>query len=424
MQQVFVTCADDIELIDCEGELEFTAQGFTALGHPSSLEIGTTHGVFVLGAASRVLAADAEMPPCTRAECSRFIHKPSIARMHELGAVIPGSDLVYTDSAYYFDRTTARKLHAFWSGNAPLACEIDAYGDFLQALGPAATDEYTRDSKNVIAVEGGLAETRMKLYHHLKSTPLTVILCTVSKFYHIGTVPEFLHHYCTDVFFRHETGAQHAAFVAGGTTADAGGFTAIHSVLDDGATVGKETVIEYSTINKGVTIGARCLVSNTTLPAGAVVPDETFLHTTRTKLGYVTIVFGTSEDLKTGSAFDRAEEGLTFCSVRLRDVLPKLGCTVADLWSYHTQKCTFWDARIWPSFKTVTESVAYALAIANAAAGSAEAVVEPPLASIARLTMEDILDNKDLEGILADREALRQKIAGSDRRNGKSDTAP
>jgi hypothetical protein len=30
------------------GDLSFHQPGFTALGHPSSLEIGTTHGVFVL----------------------------------------------------------------------------------------------------------------------------------------------------------------------------------------------------------------------------------------------------------------------------------------------------------------------------------------------------------------------------------------
>jgi fucose-1-phosphate guanylyltransferase len=406
---VFVTCADDIELIDCEGELEFTAKGFTALGHPSSLEIGTTHGVFVLDEASRALAADDSRPPCTRAACSRFTHKPSVARMKELGAEIAGSDLVYTDSAYYFDCATARKLRDFWTANGPLACEIDAYGDFLQALGPAATDEYTRDAKNVIAAEGGLAETRLKLYHFLQNTPLTVILCKVSKFYHIGTVPEFLHHYCTDVFFRGETGAQHAAFTAGAAGADAGGWTVIHSVVDDGASVGKETVIEYSTVGARVKIGTRCLVSNTSLPAGAVVPDDTFLHTTRTTFGYVTIVFGTSEDLKTGAAFDRAAETLTYCNVKLADALPKLGCTVADLWADSKAKATFWDARAWPCFKTAEESVSYALQMATPTA----AAVNPPLASLARLTMEDVLDNKDLDGILADRESLRQVIAAA-----------
>ena len=32
-------------------------------------------------------------------------------------------------------------LEDFYHAAAPLACEIDAYGDFLQALGPLATSE-------------------------------------------------------------------------------------------------------------------------------------------------------------------------------------------------------------------------------------------------------------------------------------------
>jgi hypothetical protein len=43
-EQVFVTCADDIELFDGDGDLTFTKPGFTALGHPSSLEIGMLSG--------------------------------------------------------------------------------------------------------------------------------------------------------------------------------------------------------------------------------------------------------------------------------------------------------------------------------------------------------------------------------------------
>ena len=45
---VFITCADDIELFVSEGDWTFTEPGVTAMGHPSPVEIGTTHGVFAL----------------------------------------------------------------------------------------------------------------------------------------------------------------------------------------------------------------------------------------------------------------------------------------------------------------------------------------------------------------------------------------
>lgn len=45
---VFVTCADNIELFVTDGDWSFTKPGVTAMGQPSPVEIGTTHGVFVL----------------------------------------------------------------------------------------------------------------------------------------------------------------------------------------------------------------------------------------------------------------------------------------------------------------------------------------------------------------------------------------
>lgn len=144
---------------------------------------------------------------------------------------------VYTDSAFFFDRNTAKLLLDFWNQHKPITCEIDAYGDFLQALGPMATAEYTGNrlvqpmlcfrrcenggapvaacvgcratfahgntvvkcvsrrqyvssttydclassacyySENVISESNDLATTRLKLYEHLKGTRLNVVLC-------------------------------------------------------------------------------------------------------------------------------------------------------------------------------------------------------------------------------------------------------
>ncbi len=45
---IFVTSADTIELYVLDGDWTFMNSGFTAMAHPSPIEIGTTHGVFVL----------------------------------------------------------------------------------------------------------------------------------------------------------------------------------------------------------------------------------------------------------------------------------------------------------------------------------------------------------------------------------------
>lgn len=116
---------------------------------------------------------------------------------------------MYTDSAYYMDRATAKHLLTFYDKHVPLTCEIDAYGDFLQALGPEATEEVSRRHKrqrwpsvfpplfnqfnprssqipqycentaNVIDVESDLTKLRRALFQHLRGIPLNVVLCHV-----------------------------------------------------------------------------------------------------------------------------------------------------------------------------------------------------------------------------------------------------
>lgn len=210
--------------------------------------------MFVLDQESADAASKAkpfDEPPCVRAVCARFTHKPPVQRMHDLGAPIASTGQVYTDSAYYFDRPTALLLLDFYAANKPLTVEVDAYGDFLQALGPESTDEYTRDASNVISDDDNLAKTRLKLYKHLCNTPLNVILCNLSKFYHIGTIPEYLFHYTTDQRFRSETGCVREAFALRPTTADAAGETnsavalgdcaVIHSVVPSNVVSGNTT---------------------------------------------------------------------------------------------------------------------------------------------------------------------------------------
>lgn len=416
---VFVTCADDIELLDCEGDLDFRAPGFTALGHPSTLEIGTTHGVFVLDEVAKQDAVKKSNSPCILGGCTRFLHKPSIEKMQDMGAPVAALDnQVYTDSAYYCNRATSKMLQSFYEENYPLQVEIDAYGDFLQALGPESSEEYTRDDKNVISSDDGLAAMRLKLYHYLKDIPLNVILCNVSKFYHIGTIPEYAFHYCADQDFKSEMGCAMEAFVA--VRGDAperaetlSNYCAIHSVLSPDTHIGSNAVVEYSDLGYSVVVGAGSVISNATIEDPCCIPPNTFLHTTITKDGYVTIVYGTKEDLKAGAKHDDIDSKLTFCNVSCGEAFKRMGCDKKDFWDPITmskKKCTLWNARIFPVFPTERASINYAIRMASAAASGGNDTLQPSIAELPRLDMEGILKSKDLSSILATRDALRLKI--------------
>lgn len=80
---VFLTCADDIELFESQG-CDFTLPGVTALAHPSTTNIGLTHGVFVLDKNDIFDINDTSLAP---RKCIRFLHKPTLEQMQQSGAI-------------------------------------------------------------------------------------------------------------------------------------------------------------------------------------------------------------------------------------------------------------------------------------------------------------------------------------------------
>ena len=123
-------------------------------------------------------------------------------RNHGATFVHNGEEYVFTDSTYFVDWNTAKSLYDFSDQITPIDCEIDAYGDFLQALGPDASANYTKNVANVTKETASLVEKRRKIFEFLKGTQLNVLLLNESKFYHIGTTKEYIHYFCEDAVFR------------------------------------------------------------------------------------------------------------------------------------------------------------------------------------------------------------------------------
>ena len=123
-------------------------------------------------------------------------------RKHGIVFLQNGQEHVYTDSMFFVDWKTAKSLYDFSDEIKPIDCEIDAYGDFLQALGPDASDEYTENVANVTKETSSLVKKRRKIFDFLKGTQLNVLLLNESKYYHIGTTGEYIHHFCKDDVFR------------------------------------------------------------------------------------------------------------------------------------------------------------------------------------------------------------------------------
>ncbi|XP_038572026.1 fucose-1-phosphate guanylyltransferase-like [Micropterus salmoides] len=417
---VLVTCADDIELYSIaeDESVRFDKPGFTALAHPSPLSVGTTHGVFVLD--SHEKTAHSEMEDIS---CLHFLHKPSIGKMRDSGAVckrqsgcfsLSDAEFVYTDSTYYVDYATAKSLLKLLKELGHLDCEVDAYGDFLQALGSKATIDYTNNTANVTKEESGLVEIRQKIFHFLKGTPLNVILLNNSKFYHIGTTSEYLFHLTEDVALRSELGLLSPAFSIhmNENSEGSSGCCVMCSILDPSCCVGAGSVVEYSRVGAGASVGRGSIISSCRVGAGLSVPDGVFMHSLcvnhEHQTRFVTVAFGINDNLKHSVEAAAYMEELKLCGFSLAECPPHWGLKNEDLkFSGDASSCSLWKACLFPVCSDPQSSFSMSLEMLQAVLSGSTF----PLPKDTKLmSMQESLECKNLEEMLKFRKLLYEDI--------------
>lgn len=417
---ILVTCADDIELYAiAENEcVRFDKPGVTALAHPSPLSVGTTHGVFVLDPHKK--STDSEMETIS---CLCFLHKPSIGKMHDCGAVLKrqggyfslsDAEFVYTDSTYYVDFDTVKCLLKLLKILGTFHCEIDAYGDFLQALGPKATIDYTTNTANVTKEERGLVEIRQKIFHLLKGIPLNVILLNNSKFYHIGTTSEYLFHLTEDTSLRSELGLLSSAFSVhmNGNPEGSSSSCVMYSVLDPSCSVGSGSVVEFSRLGAGASVGEGSIVSSCWISPGLSVPDGVFMHSLcvdhQGQTGFVTVVFGINDNLKHSVEASACLEELNLFGFSLTECLSRWEMEKEVLrFSGDTISCSLWKICLFPVCTDQQSSFLMSLEMLQAAMDGSTFTLPK---DTKLMSMQECLWNKNLEEMLSFRTGLHTDI--------------
>ncbi|XP_077440323.1 fucose-1-phosphate guanylyltransferase [Vanacampus margaritifer] len=416
---VLVTCADDIELYGIAGNASVALDkpGFTALAHPSPLSIGTTHGVFVLKPRE-----DGDWSEMENRTCLRFLHKPSVDTMRDTGAVcqrrsncfpLSDAEFVYTDSTFYVDFETSQRLLGVLKEIEPLECEIDAYGDFLQALGPDASIEYTRNTADVAKEDDGLVEIRQKIFRLLRETPLNVILLNNSKFYHIGTTTEYLFHLTADDALRNELGLLSSAFNARPKEKADAASCVMHSVLEPTCSVGAGSVVEYCRLGEGVSVGRDAVVSSCRVSPGSSVPAGVFMHslcvTRQDRTGFVTVAFGINDDLKRCVKASASTEALTLLGVTLEACVSLWGLDRRDLrFSGDVSRCSLWTACLFPVCEDQERSFSASLNMLQAVVSRC-AFTGPKDTKL--ISMHEALLGKNLQEMLNFRKGLYRDIS-------------
>ncbi|XP_068731134.1 fucose-1-phosphate guanylyltransferase-like [Montipora capricornis] len=408
---IFVVASDCLEFFNSEGDWSLTSPGFTAFAHPSPIIIGTTHGVFVL---------DDHKSDCpvTQTTCKKFLHKPSteVMRNHGITFLHNEEEHVFTDSAYFVDWKKAKSLYDFSDKIKPIDCEIDAYGDFLQALGPEACGDYTKNIANVTKETASLVEKRRKIFEFLTGTQLNVLLLNESKFYHLGTTKEYIHHLCKDAAFRHESHfASEVMVIRDGVHEEKEKINTdqrclIQCYLTLPSTIGQYTVLEYCDINSGSSVGSNCIISNVIIPEGACIPDDTFMTTVCVTVNdvaglFVTVVFGIGDNVKKMARSDDLSQ-LQYLGMPLDLVLALLDAKL----DARQESVSLWQVKLFPAFHSCKHSVQYAISMINSLKSGSKLQVGDVKPVGKHLSMEDVLAIKDIKGTLNIRENLRKKI--------------
>ena len=473
---IFVTCADDFLVYNLgedwnqHDDLQFSQTGFTALAHPSTLKVGTVHGVYVIKNVEKV---DPSIP-VQLCECLEVLQKPSEAVMYEKGAVLKSENLhfsdgikifgkaAYTDSAFFFSHDVTRKMAAFCEKNGGITCEIDAYGDFLQALGPRATSDYVHNTSNVSTVTPNLIETRMAVFDLLKGTELSLFVMNSSKFIHIGTTKEYIQSFCCDTTFQNEMGLMKDAFnlwtVSLNSTPENGGGDhnlnsklvqkkgkyvnqsdicqgcVMHSVLPTTSAVAQYSVVEYSMFDIPVSVGPNTIVSNCELVSplkkdelskriteyitdGEVtlkIPNDTFLHTVPIQIDnvtkFVTVFFDINDSLKK-VANGNDIRNLHFLGKTVRDFATTFDIDIklVEPEKQNGSKVNLWFSKLFPVEESMGKSLTLTLEIVDAF--RRQAPKEISLKSYKLVSMANILDKKDVFAMLAHRNRIFQKIS-------------
>ncbi|XP_013403630.1 fucose-1-phosphate guanylyltransferase isoform X2 [Lingula anatina] len=432
---VLLTSSDTLELFNDGEESDWAIDkpGFTAFAHPSSLEIGTGHGVYVLEEPKKMGKKKVE-----EALCLEVLQKPSVKLMYDKGAVIEKKDTnskaedpyVYSDSMFYFDHTLTQKMLKWYEENGPIQCEICAYGDFLQPLGPRATGEYIHNTSNVSHMEPALLKTREQMFSLLKGTQLNLVVFNESKFYHVGTTHEYIDNLCHSQSFSQELGlsrdafshfSQHNARLAKMPkleSAIAG--CVMHSCLPSQSAVAASAVVEYSHFKIPVKIGANCIISNCFFDddqseeLSLDIPANTFLHTIPMVHNggtcYATVVYGTNDNIKKRAA-DRESAGqITFLGKDL-----KRACEFyklkqpGDLFEKNPKALNLWFCQLFPVVSNMGQSCYFAVQMAKHMQSSS-GDQELDLSGYPRVSMADLLETKDVAAMLEYREKLRKVI--------------
>lgn len=398
---VFITASDDIEVFCLTSPVVGSpGEAVTALAHPSSLYIGTTHGVYVMEEQEGEKEELHHLWPCLE-----VLQKPSVELMRSLGAVLAreGRDTVYSDSAFWFHAATARKLILLQGQVAPLNSELCIYGDLLTCLGERREKEFVSRLHSQPQGTAGLA-ARRALQEKLGDTRLAVLALHASKFYHLGTTQEYLHGLTGNKQLRLELNLENVVWSKVSHPSPVAGVV-LHSHLSQEVTLPQDSIIEYSIIEAKVHLGPKTILSSVHITEPLSLPPGFLFHTVPISVAgscqFVTVAFHHTDDMKYTTG--QGQSGNLQYGGRLLEEVYSGGATSQDIVFPAPGPASLWTARLFPSRSSMAESFKATVGIV---ASLGQKLQTKEQVSGDAYSMEDLVKLKDCTQMLVFRKRL------------------
>uniref|UniRef100_A0A6A7FVF7 Fucose-1-phosphate guanylyltransferase-like n=1 Tax=Hirondellea gigas TaxID=1518452 RepID=A0A6A7FVF7_9CRUS len=444
---VLVTCADDIETYNLpphwpsqQDAARLHSCDVVALAHPSDLLTGEGHGVYVLQPAHRqgvVVSVESVL---------EVLQKPSQEAMRCKGAVITaddGSEMVYSDSIFWMSERVYKSLLSWYSLNSPLKQELDAYAHFLPCFGDRMQASAPADKSNgKLSVDAEKRDFRSEMSDILKKFSFNVIVLNESRFYHLGSMKEYIDHFTNIQNFRSELNIsdnEHTNLTRPWMLTDVDTTGSSEQSQLNRIIIGTffknescrikitredHAVVEWSNIGMPLTMPNNVIVSNCEIDTCPEVQftssslklfENCLYHTVPIKESgarfYVTIILNITDNIKHSCADISGIKyfGESLANVLLSCVHYRNGEIVPD-----DKKLSLWNVRLFPRGSTPVDSFWRSFYLVNCLLHATEKQpmqVSVTLNSKEKLySLEEVLQLKNLDALLADREDLMTKI--------------
>ena len=247
-----------------------------------------------------------------------------------------GEELVYTDSMFWCSPGMMRELVKFAVEYPDIySTETCIYGDFLACMGQRPAREKIYCTK--------IAQTcpvKREIVRRFENNPLEVIVIEKSKFYHLGTMQEYVDHLRPGSEFFQTLGMKPIVAVdcQHSDRANIEG-TVMNCVFTEDVGVGDKSIVDHCIFHVPLIIGSGSIVSNCAVNCVPIdrIPSDWLFHTVpiwlRESVSYVTVAFRVDDDLK-----GRVETSQSWKHINLGI------------------DCALWNARIFQPQATMSES--------------------------------------------------------------------